>query len=192
MGMWMHLVLGALMMGDPLLEELAQRDLAARSSAHSDPVIQRALGLVGQGLNPIQVVGVPDIEQIYRESAPGAVGSDGARRRLGFVMALRRPDDQIDPNIYVNKEAPAYKTARNPKDALAGLKLASILLHEQIHNTDDERTARIKQADFFRSRMGSLPQSQRAEAAEYLRVLDQSLPAPPPDKQALVSMMKKQ
>lgn len=165
-------------MSDELLQVLTARDLAQRQMMHDDPVIQRALALVGQPLNPVRVVGVPEIEAIYQESEPGAVGSEGARKRLGFVKGFRRPGDhdRKDPNIYINKDNPAYKDARNAKNEWANLALAAILTHEQIHNTESgaegERAARIKEADFIRSKMDRLSRGGKEHAKERLRYLD--------------------
>jgi hypothetical protein len=65
-----------------------------------------------------------------------------------------------------------YTTAVRTRSALAVLKLAATLLHEQVHNTDGEFAAYRMQSDFVRSRLRSLPCRQQEEARLYVQNLD--------------------
>lgn len=129
-----------------------------RSRQHPDPTIQRALDIVAQDLNPIQVV---------TPRAP--------------VHGWRQPDgdsDTLDPNIYINPKSDRYKGAKNPKNALAQVLLASTLVHEQIHNTDrrsvGEAAARRKQADFLISKLDTLTSKQdRLELLKQIAIMNE-------------------
>ena len=135
-------------------DEALERELATRVTTHEDPTIQRALDLLGQGVNPIKTVTPDEATGIY--SKYGKQPSDA-------MLAFRAPGDQTDPNIYVNNQSDMYKKAG--KDPLAQLMLAATLAHEQVHNTDGEEAARRIESDFIRSKMGSLnhPQQQKAK-----------------------------
>ena len=85
------------------------------------------------------------------------------------LNAFRIPED---PNIYVNAESEVYRDAARNRSAFHLLRLAATLLHEQVHETDDEYAARRLQADFVRSRLDALPPAQRASADRYWRTLE--------------------
>ena len=166
------------MMDDALLEELTKREMAARSAEHEDPVIQRALKLLGQAINPIKVVGHGEVENIYREAAPQRMKTKADKERLWGVAGFRRPYDteMEDPNIYINKNHERYGNAKQKRDILAQMQLAGTLVHEQIHNTEvgeaGEGAARRKEADWFRSQIDKLPKWQQPKARELLHNLD--------------------
>lgn len=161
---------------DPLLEELTRRELSERSMTHEDAVIQRAMSLLGQPVNPVQVVSQSDVEAIYREAAPERVKNRQDEIRLWGVGGFRRPNDEEDPNIYINKNHELYRRAKDKGDNLGNLLMAATLAHEQTHNTEHgnegERAARRIESDFLRSRIDTLPSHDRREALERLRMLD--------------------
>ena len=136
-----------------------RRPDVSRTLHHEDPVIERALTELGQPLNRIAVISPAEIRRIYVRAGAGWP-SPG-------LEAFRSPLDPGDPTIYVNREAPAYKMAARARSAFDLLKLASILVHEQVHNTDIEFAAYRLQADFIRSRLRKLPGQERDRARRY-------------------------
>jgi hypothetical protein len=134
--------------------EALERELAARMTTHEDPTVQRALDLLGQGINPIKTVTPDGAKAIYEKY--GRQPSDN-------MLAFRAPGDKTDPNIYINNQSQMFKDAA--KDPLAQLLLAGTLAHEQVHNTDGEEAARRIESDFIRSKLGGLnyPQQQKAK-----------------------------
>lgn len=135
-----------------------------RTMHHDDPVIQRALVVVGQPVNPIRVVGLQEIREIYARLRAGAPPAG--------LTAFRATGDASDPSIYVNSDSHVYRGAARRPSALGLLRLAATLVHEQVHNTDGEFAAYRLQSDFVRSRLNSLPWRQQEEARRYLRGLD--------------------
>jgi hypothetical protein len=146
-------------------QELAPGREVERTMIHEDPVIQRALIVLGQEMNPIRVVGPDEIREIY-----AAIWGAGDAS-LG-LDAFRAPGELSDPNIYVNKDSGVYRRAARELSALTLLKLAATLAHEQVHNTDGEPAAYRVQADFVRSRLQTLRWHQREEAQQHLQTLD--------------------
>lgn len=146
-------------------DRVGRRPDAARTLWHDDPVIQQALAIVGQPVNPVAVADPEEIRLLYAR-LPGI----GAPPR--GLDAFRAPGDASDPQIYVNRNSPIYRRAAAAPSILAVLKLAATLVHEQVHNTDGESAACRLQADFVRSRMSGVPWRQRAEARHYLEGLD--------------------
>jgi len=157
---------------DELLEELTKREMANRTMEHEDPVIQRALKLLGQAVNPVQVVEPQDYNSI---NLPGAL-HDQASKAVGFrVWRGEQPDEPI----FVNKKSTVYDKASNPRSGnLEALLLASTLAHEQIHDTErgevGEGAALRKQADFLRSKLKTIrTPDERRSLEHYLRVIDE-------------------
>ena len=158
-------------MNDDLINELVKREVE-RTRTHEDPVIQRALSMLNDAINPVQVVDPAEIVRIYEQ-----YGIRPARRNFtDDVIAFRAPTaaGAADPNIYVNRSSAQYKTAK--RDPWSALKLAATLAHEQTHNTErgieGERAARRIEADFIRSRAKALPNQYRKSANEYVQALD--------------------
>jgi hypothetical protein len=134
-----------------------------RSLTHSDPVIQRALMLIGQPLNPIRVAGSGLVKRLYARVS-------GAHPPPG-LEAFRSGDPQ-DPLIYVYRGSYVYAEAASEPTLLADIKLAATLIHEQVHNTDREAAALRLQADFFRSQLRRITPHSWAAARRYLSRLD--------------------
>lgn len=133
----------------------------AGAGPHADPVIQRALVVLGQPMNPIKVVGLQDIREMFARMRAGAPPAGlNAFRATG------------DANVYVNRDSPVYERAARLASALDWLVLAATLVHEQVHNTDGEFAACRRQSDFVRSRLHTVPARQQQAAARYLRGLD--------------------
>lgn len=135
-----------------------------RSIHHDDPVIQQALIVVGQPVNPVKAVGLGEIREIYARVRAGAPPAG--------LIAFRATGDRSDLSIYVNRDSSVYKDAARSSSALGLLKLAATLVHEQVHNTDGEFAAYRLQSDFLRSRLSSLSRRQQDDARRYLRGLD--------------------
>lgn len=135
-----------------------------RTLVHDDPVIQEALLVVGQPLNPIEVVDGQRIRDLYMHEA-------GIRPTSG-LDAFRAPGTAADPYIYVNRASVIYRSAARRSSTLARLKLAAVLVHEQVHNTDREFAACRLQADFFRSRLHLVPGRDLSAARHYLEGLE--------------------
>ncbi len=131
---------------------------------HDDPVIQQALNVIGQPVNPVKVVGAREIREIYARVRAGAPPAG--------LNAFRATGDASDPSIYVNRDSLVYKDAARTSSVFGLLKLAATLVHEQVHNTDGEFAAYRLQSDFVRSRLSSLPPRQQEEARRYLQGLD--------------------
>lgn len=134
-----------------------------RSTDHHDPLIRRALGVVRQPLHPVRVIGTAEVQRLYAVAA--LVPPDG-------LEAFRAPGDASDPHIYVHAEGAVYVNASRKPTALAILKLAAVLLHEQVHNTDRELAAYRLQADFVLDRLHELPRREQAAARQYLAHLE--------------------
>jgi hypothetical protein len=134
-----------------------------RSLQHSDPVIQRALVLVGQPLNPIRVAGPRLIQRLYSrvtEALPPP------------TLQAFRSGDPRDPLIYVYGRSAVYDDAAYQQTLLADLKLAAVLVHEHVHNTDREPAALRMEADFFRSQLRRVAHHRWLAARRYLGRLD--------------------
>ncbi len=124
-------------------------------------VVDEALRLLPQPLNAVRVVSPEQVRALYSRT-------EGVAPPVG-LNAFRIPDD---PKIYVNAESEVYRDATRDRSAFHLLRLAATLLHEQVHETDDEYAARRLQADFVRSRLAALPPAQRASAERYWRTLE--------------------
>jgi len=140
------------------------RSDAERTILHDDPVIQQALMLLGQAVNPIRIVSPDEIRGLY---ARASIGDPPAG-----LTAFRSPEDMSDPNIYVNKDSLVYRRAAQTRSAFSVLQLAATLAHEQVHNTDREFAAYRLQSDFVRSKLHSLPRGRQEDARELLQELD--------------------
>jgi hypothetical protein len=137
---------------------------AGRTGFHDDPVIRRALVVVGQPVNSVTVVDREEIRMIYTRLRAGAP-PDG----LNAFTVTGDPNDQ---RIYVNSDSDVYRRAASTPSPLALLKLAATLVHEQVHDTDGEHAAYRVQSDFVRSKLSGLPRRQQAEARRYLQGLE--------------------
>jgi hypothetical protein len=142
------------------MDELT-RELAARSTSHEDPTIQRALTVLGQGVNPIKVVSPEETSAIYAKY--GKQPSEG-------VLGFRAPGDKKDVNIYINSESNLYKQAK--RSPLAQTLLAGTLAHEQVHNTDGEEAARRIESDFLRSQMEKMQHPHKKELQKRIAAIE--------------------
>jgi hypothetical protein len=135
------------------------------TAAHTDPVIQRALLVIGQPISPVKLVSVQEIREIYNRlgAGPPPSGLNAFRVRAGGE----------DARIHVNRDSDLYRRAARNPSPLHILRLAATLVHEQVHDTDGEHAAYRVQADFVRSRLMDLPRRHRAEARRYLQKLDE-------------------
>jgi hypothetical protein len=132
--------------------------------------IEQAIVILGQTVNPVRVVGPTQIRELYARM--------GASSRLPHELnAFRVLGGAEDPRIYVNRDSAVFRTAARKPSALAILKLAATLAHEQVHNTDGELAACRLQADFVRSKLESLPRPRREDARAYLRELEAKIQA---------------
>jgi len=131
---------------------------------HEDAVIQQALTVLGLAVNPIRVVDLEEIREIYALA--------GAAPPPPGLNAFRAPGDTGDPTIYVNNASRVYRSAARKPSPLALLKLAATLAHEQVHNTDGEFAAYRLQSELVRSRLNRVPWRQQEEARQYLQELD--------------------
>jgi len=131
-----------------------------------DPTIRQALAVLGQPVSPIEVVTFEQAQEIYRRT-PGA-------RPLTAQLSegLRAFRVVRDHRIFVNRDSTDFKDVERRPTPLGLLKLAAILVHEQVHATDGEYAASRLQADFVRSRLHSLPRRERAKGRLYLRDLE--------------------
>ena len=136
---------------------------AGRTRHHNDPVIHLALAVIGQPVDPVELISSPEIGAIFTRLQAGAppTGLNAFRPRVG----------SLEP-IYVNRDSAVYRSAAGRRSALALLQLAATIVHEQVHNSDGEHAAYRVQSDFVRSRLHSLPARQQAQARQYLRALD--------------------
>jgi hypothetical protein len=107
------------------------RTEASRTLTHEDSVIQRALLVLGQPVNPIRVVEPREIGLLYARAGVGPLPEG--------LTAFRAPRDASDPHIYVNQRS---LVERGPNAvAITLLILAGTLVHEQVHNSDLELAA---------------------------------------------------
>jgi hypothetical protein len=136
-----------------------------RTVSHDDHVIQRALDVLAQALNPIRIAREDEIRVLYGYT-------DGTSRLPPGLNAFRAPGDTADPNIYVYDASAVYARAARKPSALNVLKLAGTLIHEQVHNTDGEFAACRLQADFVRATLPILPRRQRESGRQFLASLD--------------------
>lgn len=126
-----------------------------------DPVVGEALRVLAQPVNAVSVVSRPQVRKLFYR----ATGGDPPAGLNAFRI-------RGDPTIYVNVESAVYREAALRPTAFHLLRLAATLLHEQVHETDDEYAAYRLQADFVRTRLAALPSSQRAAASAYWRILE--------------------
>lgn len=154
------------MASDALEQELLQREVA-RTTESSDPVVQRALLVANQPLNPVQPTPFDEIIKIYEQAgSPMSIQKKTQKRDgLGGFRLLN------DPKIYVNQDSIDFNNAKKNKPAFDAI-MASILLHEQVHNTETgkegEFPAHRLQADFLKSKIAEMDKpSQRREVSEY-------------------------
>ena len=138
---------------------------AEKTATHADPVIQSALLVVGQPISPVTVVSIQEIQEIYRRQGAGPPPAG--------LNAFRVITDGEDARIHVNRDSDLYRRAARNPSPVDLLKLAATLIHEQVHEMDDEYDAYRVQADFVRSRLMGLPRRYRNEARRYLEKLDE-------------------
>lgn len=74
-------------------------------------------------MNPVRVVGVREIREIYARVRAGAPPAG--------LIAFRSTGDPSDSSIYVNRDSHVYRSAAREPSALGLLKLAATLVHEQ-------------------------------------------------------------
>ena len=127
-----------------------------RESTHTDPVIGRALAILGQSINPVRLVGFAELRKVYLQAQVGEPPAG--------ILAFRHPGERDDPAIYLNADSMAYRAAARAPSAIATLRIAAILVHEQVHNSDDDAAAYQLQADFVRDRLDAVPWPDRRDA----------------------------
>jgi hypothetical protein len=115
-------------------------------------------------VNPVQVVGIDEIRTIYARTPAAGPSPTG-------LIAFRAPGDPRDATIYVSRHSSEYTQAARKPSPLVLLKLAAVLAHEQVHNSDGEAAAYRLQADFVESRLSRLPWQQRDSGRAYARML---------------------
>lgn len=160
----------------PVLQIL--RDREVKRTQHVDPAIQRALVLVGQQLNPVEVVDAKLLKEHY-QTFRHDLDATHLEWAAQNIAAFRYPQ-MSDPRIFVNAGAKLYRdAAKRPRNPVARLNLARTLVHEQIHNTewdDDEGeyAAKRKEADWYREQLTRARLSHRDSQAaqEELKVLE--------------------
>lgn len=130
---------------------------------HQDAVIDLALAIIGQPVDPVELVGRHDIREIFARLRAGAPPRE--------LNAFRPAIGSHEP-IYVNRDSAVYRSAARHPSGLFLLQLAATIVHEQVHNSDGEHAAYRVQSDFVRSRLHSLPARQQVQAQQYLRALD--------------------
>lgn len=158
-------------MTDPLLQELISREIE-RTQKHGDPVIQRALGVLGQPINPVKVVDFETAIGMYPEGGRQLSKQGLQQRRDGGLGGFRNPADKNDPNLYITSSSREYKAAQNDKDDGAVAILAGMLVHEQTHNTDGESAAYRKESDFLRSKLDKIKPANREAVKKRIAMLD--------------------
>jgi hypothetical protein len=130
---------------------------------HEDAVIDLALAVIGQPVNPVELVDAQEIERIFARLRAGAPPTG--------LIAFRPAIGSREP-IYVSRDSDVYRSAARQRSPLALLRLAATIVHEQVHNSDGEHAAYRVQSDFVRSRLHTLPARQQGRARQYLRVLE--------------------
>jgi len=153
-------------MNDELTDELLKREVV-RTMAHGDPAINRALQIVGQPINPVRVVGLDEIAELYKRM--GDTGATDPKRR-SQISGFRAPGD---PTIYVSRESKEYKRASNEKDLPGHMLLAALLAHEDTHGPalDDEVAAKQKERDFLIDRLSKFKDYSDPSVKERQRAL---------------------
>jgi hypothetical protein len=135
-----------------------------RTLEHDHPAIQQALMVLGQAVNPVPVIGAAEIRDLYLRMSGGSPPTG--------LNAFRARSAITEPNIYVNSDSAVFRAAAAKPSAVAILKLAATLAHEQVHNTDGDLAAYRLQSDFIRSKLGTVPKRQREEARAYLESIE--------------------
>jgi hypothetical protein len=139
----------------------------SQTCAHDDATICRALTLIGQALDEIEVVGNSEIATLPMDEGLRKVARTSHAFRLWF-------GDRLHPVIYVNREAAAYRNAARGGGRLADLVLAAVLVHEQTHKTEpDEVSAYRAEAYWLGGKLGQLSAEERAEMLPYIEHLRQ-------------------
>ena len=144
----------------------------SQTCTHDDATICRALTLIGQAVDEIEVVGNSEIATLPMDERVRNV----ARRSHAFRLWF---GDRMHPVIYVNREAAAYRNAARGGGRLADLVLAAVLVHEQTHKIEpDEVSAYRAEASWLGGQMGPLSAEERAEMLPYIERLRQKAHAP--------------
>ena len=129
---------------------------------HQDPVVQRALVLIGRRVSPIALVDLPAIRQIYSRLPGARVPPPGLN---GFRVAG-------DPALYINRDSEVYAAAAQGGSPFAILRLAAVIVHEQAHDTGTELAACRAQLDLVRRLAGTVPRRERAKLRQYREALE--------------------
>jgi hypothetical protein len=157
-----------------LEQELIAREIEA-VAAHDDPVVARALALIGSTLShPIRIVDHEEAMRMY-EQAGEKMSKQGRQQRKRGLGGFRAPGDPKDKTLYVNRESDQYRAARNRKDAAAAHVMAGILVHEATHDADGEFAARRKEADWLRSKLAGLSGKDRRVLEDRIRSIEAHL-----------------
>jgi len=125
-----------------------------------DPTVRHALHLLGPSTDEVIVLAAHQVRSLYAR-----MGTTVPAGLTAFRIPGASP-------IYVNATSPVYADAAHDASPFNVLRLAATLLHERIHETDDEFAASRLQADFVRSRLPFLPRSERERAERYWRRLE--------------------
>ncbi len=136
--------------------------IASFQARHDDPVIRRALMVLGRSVGPIMVLDALKIRDVYSRIPGAGVPPDG-------LNAFRISGD---PNIYVNRESLVYQSAARKPSAFTVVRLAATLLHERVHDTEGESGAYRAQSDFVGSRLNGVPWREQELIRQYWRGLD--------------------
>lgn len=135
----------------------------------ADPVIAQALKILGQQVNPVEVVGPDDYERI---NMPPEL-RDQATQKIGFRL---NRGGQADPSIYINRTNPLYAAAGSG-NKLAQTIMAGTLAHEHTHNTESgeigEGAARRIEADWLRTQTQNFKGKELEALLQYIQKADQ-------------------
>jgi len=148
----------------PFASLLTPRSEVPRTGTHADPAVQRALNLIDDPLNPVQLLTAEELREVYRRH-----GYDLGQRG-GDIIAFRAPNASgvYDPHIYLNADAERIRNARTDPSPLNDLLLAGTLVHEQTHNTESgpqgELAAMQLEMDYLASQVPTLKGWDRRQA----------------------------
>jgi hypothetical protein len=130
-------------------------------SSGLDPVIQAAAHTLSWPTTDVRVLAPAEVRELFERAGGGAPPA--------ALIAFRLEGHST---IYINAASEVYRDAAREPSRFHLLRLAATLVHEQVHDTDGEDAAYRRQADFVRSRLDSLPRSERARALAYWRTLE--------------------
>jgi hypothetical protein len=133
-----------------------------RSMHHEDRVVERALALIGQQVNPVAVVNRAAIREIYSRIPGAGTPPPGLN---GFRVAG-------DPALYINRDSDVYAAAAQDGSPFAILRLAAVIVHEQGHDGGSELDACRAQLDLVRRLASTVPQRESTRLQQYRDALE--------------------